>query len=291
MIKTIIGTYKSMSVGAKIISVLLPMMMFGAVSTIAYAVVSDDKQSNAGSVVVQNEITETYEIPFEKIEEKSDVIDEGITEVKQEGKNGSKSIVFLVTYDTEGNEVSREKLSEEVEEPVNQVVLIGAKKKVSNEKTQASNNTNNSSTSNATNEVEICHPPNITAECSIDFRVVKTRAAFNAAGGWEKAVQDIYMNHLYNVTTYGESYYKNSVTGHYYMSQSGLCYSSLSLDVTTMTILDASWDDEITPTCDSVRNEHPPIPSLEYLNSYLRRVVAADCYIGGLGELKCRKSI
>ena len=53
---------------------------------------------------------------------------EGTTEVQQEGKDGSKKVQYEVTY-RDGNEVGREKKSEEViEEAQDKIILRGTKK-------------------------------------------------------------------------------------------------------------------------------------------------------------------
>ena len=74
-------------------------------------------------------VTSTGEIPFETEEEYSDKLAEGKTKVKTKGVNGEyKSVVKQEISD--GEVVSEECVSYEVtKEPVNEVVLIGTKKK------------------------------------------------------------------------------------------------------------------------------------------------------------------
>ena len=54
-------------------------------------------------------------------------LDEGVTEVRTKGTNGTKTVTYKVTYEN-GNEISREKVSEEItKQPVNEVRPVGTK--------------------------------------------------------------------------------------------------------------------------------------------------------------------
>ncbi|MBQ9561885.1 MAG: G5 domain-containing protein [Lachnospiraceae bacterium] len=79
--------------------------------------------------VTQEEVTETEEIAYETERKNDSSIDKGKEKTKTEGVNGEKELVYLVTY-ADGKEESRELLSEKVvKEPVNEVILVGTKKK------------------------------------------------------------------------------------------------------------------------------------------------------------------
>ncbi len=74
------------------------------------------------------EVVETEEIAYETTYEDSSSITKGQTSVKQEGENGEKAVTYAVTYDANGNELSREVIGEEVtKEPVDEIILQGTK--------------------------------------------------------------------------------------------------------------------------------------------------------------------
>ncbi len=74
-------------------------------------------------------VVEQEEIEYETTYEDSSSIYEGETSVYQEGVNGVKEITYEVTY-VNGEEISREVVSEEVtQEPVDEIILQGTKKK------------------------------------------------------------------------------------------------------------------------------------------------------------------
>ncbi len=299
MLTSIITSIKALSVGAKIVITTIAVVVVGGVTTTTIILINQSQPEEAAIIQpTQEEITEEVEIPFEEIEEKDNSLEEGKTKIKQEGKNGTKVITYLITFDADHNEVNREKISEEmITEPQNEITVIGTRKQI----TQSAPSdtpvtkpiTNTAPVANAKN---ICDPKKVGVECELDYSVAyQSRANYGAVGGWEKAIQDLYRSYLVDLREYGNDFYikgiESSATGHQYINQQHLCYTSLSLDVGPMKIINASWDDQPTSTCDNVRGEYPPVPSLEYLNSYLQRLLMADCYVGGLGELVCRRSL
>ena len=71
-------------------------------------------------------VTITEEIPFETEERDWPTGEVGNTVVARDGANGEKEIVYKVACDEDGNEVSREKVSETVtKEPQSKVICIG----------------------------------------------------------------------------------------------------------------------------------------------------------------------
>lgn len=72
--------------------------------------------------------TLTEEIPFEKETKEEPQMNEGEKKVITEGKNGSKELIYNVTY-RDGMEMTRELAGENIiEAPVNEVTAIGTKK-------------------------------------------------------------------------------------------------------------------------------------------------------------------
>ncbi len=88
--------------------------------------VTDDMVITVNRVTYQT-VEETETIPFDEVEQKTDSLYVGESEVKTEGQNGKK----LVTYRQKlinGTEADKEALEEEVlREAVDQVVLVGSK--------------------------------------------------------------------------------------------------------------------------------------------------------------------
>ena len=78
------------------------------------------------SVIVEYvEAKETEKIPYSSEEAYSDSMEEGTSEVTQQGVDGEKEITYKVKV-VNGQEVSREKISEKViKEPVNEIVTYG----------------------------------------------------------------------------------------------------------------------------------------------------------------------
>ena len=72
-------------------------------------------------------ITVTEEIPYETEERDWPTYEVGHNVVAQEGVNGVKEIVYKVTYDEAGNELSREKVSETVTtQPQKKIICVGS---------------------------------------------------------------------------------------------------------------------------------------------------------------------
>ncbi|MEX1439415.1 G5 domain-containing protein, partial [Enterococcus sp. C63] len=62
-------------------------------------------------------------------------LEEGVTRIKTAGQDGIRTIVYKVTYDGEGNEISRVEVSNEVTTaPVAQIIEKGTKVPVTEEK-------------------------------------------------------------------------------------------------------------------------------------------------------------
>lgn len=79
------------------------------------------------SRVTYKEETKTEAIDFETEEMTSDSMDQGTSEVTQQGAKGEKTITYKVKY-VDGKEVSREKVSEKItKEPVKQIVTVGTR--------------------------------------------------------------------------------------------------------------------------------------------------------------------
>ncbi len=79
--------------------------------------------------VTTKQVTETEEIAYSTTYESSSNLYSGETSVKQAGKNGTKELVYEVTY-VDGVEESRELVSETViEEPTTEIILKGTKEK------------------------------------------------------------------------------------------------------------------------------------------------------------------
>ena len=71
----------------------------------------------------------TEVIPFERITKKTSLLDEGTTEIAVKGKNGEREI-FTKETTVDGKVVSSEKVKTRISaEPVNEVVLVGTRKK------------------------------------------------------------------------------------------------------------------------------------------------------------------
>ncbi len=91
----------------------------------------DDKVENIKKIKIQRVVykltTETAEVPFEQVTEKSDKVDLGETKIGTEGKNGEKQIIKKVKY-IDGKAKDSTVVSEKVtKKPVNEVTLIGTK--------------------------------------------------------------------------------------------------------------------------------------------------------------------
>lgn len=90
-----------------------------------------------------------------------------------------------------------------------------------------------------------------------------TRPEFTAKGGWERVAQNTLASAKAYLTTTNED-----MTGRASYS-SELCFGEVVISLETLKVIEVRWDDARTPTCDYVRNDHPPLPSIDYLNQYL----------------------
>lgn len=217
----------------------------------------------------QEELTETETISFQTIERDDDSKNEGTTETQQEGKNGEKTIKYLVTYDGDNNEISREKISEEITtEPVDKIIAKGTKKTtpVVTQKPTTSNNTSN----NSAQTEDLCKTKLAGWDIPASQCPGQTRALFTELGGWEKVVEAHYKTHQ-NMEPMRRCNYDGTVCEYDWSgTTAALCFGSVSIDMKTLTVLSVKWDNQPTSTCDHVRNEYPPLPSTEYLTQYLR---------------------
>ncbi len=94
---------------------------------------------------ITEEVTETEEVPYETTYEDSSDLYEGETSVSQKGVKGEKEVTYKVSYEN-GEEVSREAVSEKVtKEPVNEIVLRGTKEHESTEAVSAADVSSDSS--------------------------------------------------------------------------------------------------------------------------------------------------
>ena len=97
-------------------------------------------------------VTKTEDIPvaFQTVKQNSSALYVGSTKTSTQGQNGINRKTTVITY-LDGKEASRqESKTEVVKKPVNQVVLVGTKKKATNTATK-NNNKNNTKTDNKTN--------------------------------------------------------------------------------------------------------------------------------------------
>ena len=84
-------------------------------------------KSNIPSKTSTKDITETESVPYQKLRQNDPNLLEGQTRL-QAGANGSKSVIYTVTY-SGLLETSRVKKSERItQQPVNQISYIGTKK-------------------------------------------------------------------------------------------------------------------------------------------------------------------
>ncbi len=98
-------------------------------------------------ISVEKEIEEDS-IPYETTYENCDETKKGETEVKKEGEEGIKEIVYHLTKEN-GEEIEREKVEESVvKEPTNEVVIRGTKKETPSFEQSAQANTTTSQPSN-----------------------------------------------------------------------------------------------------------------------------------------------
>lgn len=88
------------------------------------AIIDDTEEKFTGTKTE----TKTEPIKYESSTVDDSSLDEGKTEIRTKGVNGSKSVTYTVTYEN-GKEISREKVSEEItKEPVNEVKAVGTNK-------------------------------------------------------------------------------------------------------------------------------------------------------------------
>ncbi|WP_342433733.1 M23 family metallopeptidase [Neobacillus sp. FSL H8-0543] len=78
-------------------------------------------------VIVTKEMNQKEDIPFTKEVENDSTMPKGETKVKQEGKNGSRSVTFAIS-EKNGNIIKKEVASETVlQQPVDHIVVMGTK--------------------------------------------------------------------------------------------------------------------------------------------------------------------
>ena len=92
-----------------------------------------DKLKDGDKIVLDRVTTKTEtveeSIPYTSESQYSDSMDQGTSQVTQNGVNGAKTVTYTVTY-VNGTEESRQQVSEEVtQNPVNEIVTYGTKVK------------------------------------------------------------------------------------------------------------------------------------------------------------------
>ena len=123
--KSFLDKLQNLSLKTKIIIAIAIIILVSLLSISIIVTISSFSQENIGQQIVK-EVEETEEIPFEHKEREDRTIDKGKTEVAQEGSVGEKVVKYRVVYDKNGNESSKEKISEEItKQPLNEVILIG----------------------------------------------------------------------------------------------------------------------------------------------------------------------
>lgn len=87
----------------------------------------EDEQAAVISKYTTKEVIEEVEVKYQT-ETKRDANKKiGSKEVTQQGINGLNEITYKITYDENGNEISKEKISEKVvKNPIKEIVVIGA---------------------------------------------------------------------------------------------------------------------------------------------------------------------
>ncbi len=90
---------------------------------------SADITTNLDGMAQTKYITVVEDIPFETVYEESEKHYEGVYIKKNDGKNGSKTVIYEIKYEN-GKEISRTPVEQTVtEEPVDKVVYMGVKEK------------------------------------------------------------------------------------------------------------------------------------------------------------------
>lgn len=86
----------------------------------------EDEQAAQTAKYTTKEVTETVEIKYQTITRNDANKKSGTREVTQKGINGSNKIIYKITYDENGIEISKEKISEETITPaINEIVVVG----------------------------------------------------------------------------------------------------------------------------------------------------------------------
>lgn len=128
------------------------------------AAVTDGMSVNIDRISTK-EITEAVSVDFETKRVSDSSLQKGVTKVSQKGEKGEKSVKYSVTVKN-GEEISREYISEEiVKNPIDEIIKVGTKK-VSAKKTS---NTAKSTASSATaknNEKGFSYSRKITARAT-----------------------------------------------------------------------------------------------------------------------------
>ena len=116
----------------KIIILLIVIITFSLLTVIVYLEATNNSIFESMSHYfigdTETEITVDEVIPYEKQEIKDDNLEEGTTEIRQEGKDGKKKIIFKITMDQDGKEINRTYVGEEITtEAVDEIIAIGTK--------------------------------------------------------------------------------------------------------------------------------------------------------------------
>ena len=231
----------------------------------------------ASQEIVQ-EIVETEEIPFERKEREDTTLEKGVTKLAQEGVVGEKSIRYRVVLDQDGNEISKEKIGEEVtKEPLNEIILIGTREEEPVVAPATTPAENQASVTPAVEGKDKCKNVPMSGGRPEDCPL-QTREEFTDVGGWECLI--------WSCPGRGNSH------GYYFTDGPGViceteCYGVITLDQKTFTVYDTTWDDRnprnwynpaLKENCNVLRNSHPIMPSIEYLTNFYHRLVSDGAF-------------
>lgn len=221
-----------------------PFIITGAVITIvagAAAIVIPNQQNNNSSFVANdNEIT------------KLDGVDNKDRQIKQKDTQKDSEKQGKEETKNESNNSKNQQKSENRETANNT--------QNTKDKTPSSSSAKPKNTTKEQTTVDKCKT-GITGWDRPASCPTQTRAEYTAAGGWENAVK---MEWEHKIPKQEGVEWGASVKH--------LCYAEFTINFETKTISHIQWNDEPTSTCDKVRNEHPPLPSADYLTNYLRSI-------------------
>lgn len=87
----------------------------------------EDEKSAEIAKYTTKEVTEEIEIKFQTETKKDANKNSSYKQVTQKGVNGIKEVTYKITYDENGNEISKEQISEKViKNAVNEIIIVGS---------------------------------------------------------------------------------------------------------------------------------------------------------------------